>query len=57
VNNAVFSMFLEEMQYNIAKIWRIPIEVVQENEGIANFKASRHHMLIQARMDPKKKWL
>jgi hypothetical protein len=38
-------------------VWRIQIEVVEENEGIANFKASRHHMWIHARRDPKKKWL
>jgi hypothetical protein len=33
------------------------MEVVQESEGIARFKASRHHMWIQATRDPKKKWL
>jgi hypothetical protein len=38
-------------------MWRIPIEVFQENEGIASFKASKHHMWIQATRDPKKKWL
>jgi hypothetical protein len=57
VNNTVFSMFLEDMQQKTTNVWRIPIEVVQENEGIANFKASRHHLWIQARRDPKKKWL
>jgi hypothetical protein len=46
VNNAVFEMFLEDMQHKIAKIWRIPIELVHGNEGIADFKASRHHMWI-----------
>jgi hypothetical protein len=50
-------MFLEDMQQKTTNVWRIPIEVVKENEGIANFKASRHHMWIQARRDPKKKWL
>jgi hypothetical protein len=38
-------------------VWRIPIEVDKENEGIVNFKASRHHIYIQAKRDPRKKWL
>jgi hypothetical protein len=38
-------------------MWIIPIKVVKENEGISNFKASRHHIWIQARSDPKKKWI
>jgi hypothetical protein len=33
------------------------MEVVQETEGIAKFKASRHHLWIQAMRDPKKAWL
>jgi hypothetical protein len=53
----VFAMFLEDMQQNTSNVWRIPIEVVKETKGIYNFKASRHHMRIQARRDPKKKWL
>jgi hypothetical protein len=56
-NNTVFSMFLEDMQQKTTNVWRIPIEVVQENEGISRFKASKHHMWIQATRDPKKKWL
>jgi len=35
----------------------IPVEVVQGNEGIANFKASKHHLWIQDTRYPKKKWL
>jgi hypothetical protein len=50
-------MFLEDMQQKVANIWSIPIELVQENEWVANFKASRHHMWILARRDPKEKWL
>jgi hypothetical protein len=38
-------------------VYRIPIEVFKETEGIAKFKASRHHMWIQARRYPNKKWL
>jgi len=38
-------------------MWIISIGVVKENEGIANFKASRHHMWNYARRDPMKKWL
>jgi hypothetical protein len=33
------------------------VEVVQEIEGIARFKESRHHMWIQTARDPKKAWL
>ena len=38
-NNVVFSMFLEDMQQNTTNVCRILVEVVQGNEGIANFKA------------------
>jgi hypothetical protein len=33
------------------------MEVVQETKGISRFKASRHHMCIQAARDSKKEWL
>jgi hypothetical protein len=56
-NNIVFSMLLEEIQQHTTNVWCIPMEVVQETEGIAKFKASRHHMWIQATRDPKKAWL
>jgi hypothetical protein len=37
-NNTVFSMFLEDMQQKTTNVWRIPIEVVQENEGISSLR-------------------
>jgi hypothetical protein len=45
------------MQQKTTNVCRIPIQVVQENEGNANFKAFKHHMWIQATRDPQKKWL
>ena len=45
------------MQEKIANTWRIPLEVVEEHQSIANFKAFRHNMWIQAKRDPKKEWL
>jgi hypothetical protein len=48
---------INEMQENMENAWRIPLEVVRENQGIANFQASRHNMWIQAKMDTKKEWL
>jgi hypothetical protein len=55
-HNTVFSMLLEDMQHKKTNVWIILVELVQENEGIVNFKASRHHMWIWAkRLDPKKK--
>jgi hypothetical protein len=39
-------MYLKEMQDKITDTWRISPKVVKENEGIANFKASRHNMWI-----------
>jgi hypothetical protein len=50
-------MFLEDMQQKTTNVLRIPIKLVLENEWIANFKASRQNLWIQARTDPKKKWL
>jgi hypothetical protein len=37
-NIVVFSMFLKDMQQKTSNVWRIPIEVVQENEVISRFK-------------------
>jgi hypothetical protein len=56
-NTNIFGMYLDEIQEKIKKTWRISPEVVKENEGIENFKASRHNMWIQAKRYPKKKWL
>jgi hypothetical protein len=50
-------MLLEEIQQRTTNVWRIPVEVVQESEGIARFKASKHHMWIQTARDPNKEWL
>jgi hypothetical protein len=38
-------------------MWCILVEVIQATKWIARFKASRHHMWIQAARDPKKAWL
>jgi len=53
----VFTIPLEEIKQHITNVWCIPMGVVQESEGIARFKASMHHMWIQAARDPKKEWL
>jgi hypothetical protein len=39
-NNKVFAILLEEIQQHTNKIWHIHVEVIQETEGIANFKES-----------------
>jgi len=56
-NNKVFAILLEEIQQHTTNIWRIHGEVIQETEGIVNFKESQHHMWIHATRDPKKAWL
>ena len=56
-NNTCFVMLLQEIQQRTTNVWHIPMEVAQETEEIAKFKASRHHLLIQAMRDPKKAWL
>jgi hypothetical protein len=50
-------MLMEEIQQCTTNVWCIPMEVVQELEGIDRFKESKHHMWIQAARDPKKEWL
>jgi hypothetical protein len=50
-------MLLEDIQHHTKNVWHIPMEVVQEIEGIAKFKASRHHVWIQSTRDPKKAWI
>jgi hypothetical protein len=52
-----FTMLFDDMQENLSTTLMIPPEVVRENQGITDFKASRHNMLIQAIRDPKKEWL
>jgi hypothetical protein len=56
-NSSIFSMYYDEMQENIANTWRILPEVVRKNQGIADFKASRHNMWIKEKRDPMKEWL
>jgi hypothetical protein len=50
-------MYIKEMQEKIADTWRISPKVVKEHEEIANFKASRHNIWVQAIRYPKKTWL
>jgi hypothetical protein len=50
-------MLLEEIHQRKDNMWCIPVEVIQEMEGISMFKASRNHMWIQDARDPKKAWL
>jgi hypothetical protein len=57
VNSSIFCMYIQEIQEKIADTWRVSPEVVKENEGITNFKASSHNIWIQARRDPNKTWL
>jgi hypothetical protein len=45
-NSSIFFINLGEMQKKIEDTWRISLEVVKENEGIANFRASRHNIWI-----------
>jgi hypothetical protein len=56
-NANTFSRYLSDIQDNIANTWRITLEVVMQYQGVANFRATRHNMWIQARRDPEKEWL
>jgi hypothetical protein len=39
-------MFLEDMKQNTTNVWRIPVEVVKENEDIQGLKTSRPQDII-----------
>lgn len=56
-NAGTFARYLSEMQESIVNSWRIMPDVIVQFKDIANFKASRHNMWIQARRDPGKEWL
>jgi hypothetical protein len=56
-NTGTFSRYFSEIQESIANSWRITPDVVAQFRDIANFKATRHNMWIQARRDPGKEWL
>jgi hypothetical protein len=46
VGSSIFSMYFDEMKENIANTQRIPLEVVEEHQGAAKFKASKHNRWI-----------
>jgi hypothetical protein len=50
-------MLYDEMQEKLTNTWRIPPEIVRENQGITNFQDSKHNIWIQAKRDPKKERL
>jgi hypothetical protein len=56
-NSTMSVICVEEIQQCTANVWCILVEVLQETEVIARFKASRNHMWIQAIRDPKKEWI
>jgi len=39
-------MYFDEIKEKMANTWRIIPEVVEEHQGVENFKASRHNMWI-----------
>jgi hypothetical protein len=45
-NSTTFTMLFDDMQEKLANTWRMPTEVVAENQVIAYFKASIHNMWI-----------
>jgi hypothetical protein len=57
MNVVVFEGYLHDLQEAISNMWRITPHLVAQYQDIANFKATRHAMWIQAWKDPNKKWL
>jgi hypothetical protein len=53
----MFMGYYNDLQESIANTWRITPKVVAQYRDIANFKATRHIVWIQARRDPEKEWL
>jgi len=56
-NASISEGYHNGLQESIANTWQVTPEVVAQYQGIANFKATRHAMWIQARKDPDNKWL
>jgi outer membrane autotransporter protein len=56
-NAGMFAGYYNDLQESIANTWWVTPEVVVQYQGIANFKATRHAVWIQARKDPEKEWL
>ena len=57
MNTTIFEGYLHDLHDTIANLWRITPQAVVYYRDIANFKATRHAMWIQARKDPTKQWL
>jgi hypothetical protein len=57
MNASIFEGYLHDLQEAITNLWRITPQVVAYYRDIANFKATRHAMWIQAWKDPNKQWL
>jgi hypothetical protein len=53
----MFIGYYNDMQENIANIWRVTLEVVAQYQGIAKFKETGHVVLIQEQKDIEKEWL
>lgn len=56
-NIGTFARYLRKIHESIANSWRITPDVVVQFRDIANFKASRHNMWIEACRDLGKEWL
>jgi hypothetical protein len=56
-NTCTFARYFNEIQKSVMNTWRITPGVVLQYREIANFRATRHNMWIQAYMDPRKEWL
>ena len=54
--NYVFSFYMMNIQYEIAKTPWLSNELFSQYDGAATFNADMHHTFIQARADQKHQW-
>jgi hypothetical protein len=57
VNATIFEGYHNDLQESITNTWRVTPEAITQYQGIANFKATRHAMWIQAWKYPDNQWL
>ena len=56
MTNCVFSFYMMNIQYEIAKTPRLSNELFSHYDGAATFSADMHHTFIQACADQKHQW-
>ena len=57
MTNYVFSFYIMDIQFQIAKTPWLSNNLFSQYDGVAAFGVDMHHTFIQARIDPQHQWV